>query len=258
MTRLYWQTTGEGDRDLVMLHGWGLNAGVWEHLIARLSPHFRLHLADLPGYGRSADFPAMSLDAMAETVLNQAPERALWLGWSLGGLVASRVALSHPARVSGLITVASSPCFAAQETWPGIKPAVLSNFQRQLSEDFQRTVERFLALQTLGTETARQDARTLKSIVLALPAPGVEVLNAGLEILRTADLRDEMRQLAVPLLRLYGALDGLVPRKVAALLDEAWPQSESAIVEKAAHAPFISHPELFCQQLADFATKTNH
>lgn len=103
----------------------------------------------------------------------------------------------------------------------GIKPAVLSNFQRQLSEDFQRTVERFLALQTPGTETARQDARTLKSIVLALPAPGVEVLNAGLEILRTADLRDEMRQLAVPLLRLYGALDGLVPRKVAALLDEA-------------------------------------
>lgn len=91
MTRLYWQTTGEGDRDLVMLHGWGLNAGVWEHLIARLSPHFRLHLADLPGYGRSADFPAMSLDAMAETVLNQHPNAPCgsagrWAGWSPAAL----------------------------------------------------------------------------------------------------------------------------------------------------------------------------
>lgn len=46
-----------------------------------------------------------------------------------------------------------------------------------------------VTLQTLGTETARQDARTLKSAVLALPMPEVAVLNGGLEILKTADLR---------------------------------------------------------------------
>ena len=45
------------------------------------------------------------------------------------------------------------PCFSAQ-TAGRIKPDVLSGFQQQLSEDFQRTVERFLALQTLGTESA--------------------------------------------------------------------------------------------------------
>lgn len=59
----------------------------------------------------------------------------------------------------------------------GIKPDVLSNFQRQLSEDYQRTVERFLALQTMGTESARKDARLLKQTVLSLPMPDVEVLN---------------------------------------------------------------------------------
>jgi pimeloyl-[acyl-carrier protein] methyl ester esterase len=64
----------------------------------------------------------------------------------------------------------------------GIKPDVLAGFQQQLSEDFQRTVERFLALQTMGTETARQDARALKQVVLSLPMPDVEVLNGGLEI----------------------------------------------------------------------------
>jgi pimeloyl-[acyl-carrier protein] methyl ester esterase len=60
----------------------------------------------------------------------------------------------HPERVQALVTVASSPCFSAQDAWPGIKPEVLAGFQQQLSEDFQRTVERFLALQTMGTETA--------------------------------------------------------------------------------------------------------
>lgn len=252
MTTLHWQTTGHGDRDLVLLHGWGLNAEVWHDIIPRLSAHFRLHLVDLPGYGRSQGFGAMSLPAMAQQVLQQAPAQACWLGWSLGGLVASSAALQAPERVSALVTVASSPCFAAGDGWPGIKPHTLADFQQQLSEDYQRTVERFLALQTLGTTSARQDARTLKQVVLSQPAPAVAVLNGGLEILRSEDLRSALDDLAVPLLRLYGALDGLVPRKVAALLDERWPASQSQVIEKAAHAPFISHPALFCQALLDF------
>ncbi|UMO87254.1 pimeloyl-ACP methyl ester esterase BioH [Pectobacterium sp. PL64] len=253
MAALYWQTEGAGNTDLVLLHGWGLNAQVWQSIIARLAPHFRLHLVDLPGYGRSQGFGPMSLSDMADCVLAQAPKRAIWLGWSLGGLVASQIALSAPTRVEKLITVASSPCFSAHDGWPGIKPDVLQGFQQQLSEDFQRTVERFLALQTLGTESARQDARLLKSVVLEQPMPSVEVLNGGLAILREADLRQPLADLTVPFLRLYGALDGLVPRKVAGLLDDQWPNSTSVVIPKAAHAPFISHPDAFTEQVIAFA-----
>ncbi|MCT4715837.1 pimeloyl-ACP methyl ester esterase BioH [Enterobacteriaceae bacterium H18W14] len=252
MSELWWQTKGEGNIDLVLLHGWGLNAEVWHCISAELSSQFRLHLVDLPGYGRSQNFGALTLPEMAEIVLAQAPEQAVFLGWSLGGLVASQIALTHPGRVRALITVASSPCFTARGDWPGIKPEVLTGFQQQLSEDFQRTVERFLALQTLGTQTARQDARALKAVVLEQPMPEVEVLNGGLEILKTVDLREQLAELQMPLLRLYGYLDGLVPRKVAALLDERCPQSESVIFLKAAHAPFISHPQAFCEQIFAF------
>ena len=176
-------------------------------------------------------------------------DKAIWLGWSLGGLVASQIALTHPERVQALVTVASSPCFSARDEWPGIKPDVLAGFQQQLSDDFQRTVERFLALQTMGTETARQDARALKKTVLALPMPEVDVLNGGLEILKTVDLRLPLQNVSMPFLRLYGYLDGLVPRKVVPMLDKLWPHSESYIFAKAAHAPFISHPDEFCHLL---------
>jgi len=253
MNKLYWQTFGEGDLDLVLLHGWGLNAEVWRYTAERLAPHFRLHLVDLPGYGRSEGFGPMSLEEMADTVLAAAPQKAVWLGWSLGGLVASQIALSAPERVEKLITVASSPCFAAHDEWPGIKSEVLHGFQHQLSEDFQRTVERFLALQTLGSDSARQDARMLKSVVLSQPMPSVEVLNGGLEILRQVDLRQALCQLSVSMLRIYGALDGLVPRKIVPLLDALWPETASHIIEKSAHAPFISHPEAFCEQIKQFA-----
>lgn len=249
MKTLWWQTAGTGNCHLVLLHGWGLNAEVWHCISEELSSHFTLHLVDLPGFGRSRGYGAMSLDEMAQQVLDAAPQNAIWLGWSLGGLVASQIALSQTERVKALVTVASSPCFSAQEAWPGIKPDVLASFQQQLSEDFQRTVERFLALQTMGTETARQDARTLKQTVLSLPMPDVEVLNGGLEILKTVDLREPLASLAVPHLRIYGYLDGLVPRKVVSLLDALWPDSESQVIAKAAHAPFISHPAEFCLAL---------
>ncbi|MHC9005692.1 pimeloyl-ACP methyl ester esterase BioH [Enterobacter adelaidei] len=249
MKTLWWQTVGTGNCHLVLLHGWGLNAEVWNCINEELASHFTLHLVDLPGFGRSRDFGPMSLDEMAQQVLAAAPQNAVWLGWSLGGLVASQIALTRPERVSALVTVASSPCFSAQASWPGIKPDVLAGFQQQLSEDFQRTVERFLALQTMGTETARQDARALKQTVLSLPMPDVEVLNGGLEILKTVDLREPLSALTMPHLRIYGYLDGLVPRKVVPLLDSLWPESESQVIAKAAHAPFISHPAEFCSAL---------
>ncbi|WP_413453639.1 pimeloyl-ACP methyl ester esterase BioH [Erwinia persicina] len=255
MSTLHRETIGHGDRHLVLLHGWGLNAGVWHCISRRLSAHFCLHLVDLPGYGHSQGFAPMTLKAMAAEVATRVPADAVWLGWSLGGLVASQVALDFPQQVKGLISVASSPRFSATEDWPGIKPDTLANFQQQLSEDFQRTVERFLALQTLGTDSARQDARALKSVVFERPVPTVDVLNGGLEILKTADLRQDMAALAMPFLRLYGALDGLVPRRIVPLLDASWPDSHGHVIDKAAHAPFISHPEAFSQRIIDFSAE---
>lgn len=75
MNKLYWQTLGEGKTHLVLLHGWGLNAQVWQSIITRLSSHFTLHLVDLPGYGRSQGFPVLTLKEMADIVFSQAPEK---------------------------------------------------------------------------------------------------------------------------------------------------------------------------------------
>ncbi|MEQ4676133.1 pimeloyl-ACP methyl ester esterase BioH [Providencia vermicola] len=255
MAKLYWQTVGEGKQDLVLLHGWGLNAQVWQTIIPRIASHFRVHLVDLPGYGRSQDFAPMNIQSMADILWGYAPKNAIWLGWSLGGLVASRIALDHPHEVQGLITVASSPCFRADGDWAGIRPEVLLGFEQQLAADFHRTVERFLALQTLGTESARNDARTLKSVVLEQPIPTVETLNAGLESLRTEDLREELKSLPVPFLRIYGYLDGLVPRRIVPMLDAFYPNSPSVIMRNSAHAPFISHPDEFCEYLLDFQSR---
>ncbi|MHA7002904.1 pimeloyl-ACP methyl ester esterase BioH [Aeromonas schubertii] len=244
------ELTGKGP-DLVLLHGWGMNSAVWHGVAPLLANHYRLHLVDLPGFGASAlpDRVDYSLEWLAEEVVKVLPERTILLGWSLGGLVASQIALTHPQRVQQLITVASSPCFLAREGWPGIAPKVLDGFQQMLKGDFNQTIERFLAIQAMGSEHARDDIRQLRRWLAERPAPSPVALAEGLRLLAEVDLRAAMDNWQGSWLRLYGRLDALVPRAVVPLLDARFPHSSSLVFEKASHAPFISHPEEFCRRL---------
>lgn len=248
---LFWQTEGQG-LDLVLIHGWGMNGAVWHNIVMQLSQHYRVHAVDLPGYGHSGASQADSFEQMCEWILEEAPENAIWLGWSLGGLVATHITQVAPERVSKLITVASSPSFADSEQWKGIKPEVLNNFIEQLSDNFRLTVERFMALQAMGSPTARQDVKQVKKAVFSRPVPEPQVLAQGLKILADTDLRGSLTLINQPFLRLYGRLDGLVPVNVAEKVSEMSPRSESYIFQNASHAPFISHSEEFIEVLQRF------
>lgn len=253
MKVLYWNTCGEGKLDIVLLHGWGLNSDIWNCIVNRLTPYFRLHLVDLPGYGRSNGYVSMSLREMANVILNQAPEKALWLGWSMGGLVASQIALNQPKRVIGLITVSSSPCFIKQGDWPGISEEILNVFKHQLHYDFTRTIERFLSLQTFGITSARKETKFLKSLIKYQQSS--EVLMRGLEIVQKSDLRSELAHCSVPFLRIYGNRDELVPSRISIILDSAWPKTKSVIMNNAAHIPFMSHPDEFLELIIHFSQR---
>ena len=104
------ETRGTGP-DLVLLHGWAMHGGVFAELAERLSPRFRLHLVDLPGHGRSLYSPVpLELEAIADNLARRLP-RALWLGWSLGGLAALQLAQAHPERARGLLMLCAPPRF---------------------------------------------------------------------------------------------------------------------------------------------------
>ena len=249
---LFTQHYGTGDRSLVLLHGWGLNSQVWDFILAPLGAHFAITVVDLPGYGQSQPYDALSLKEMAKVIADHIPSQSIVLGWSLGGLVATQLALDAKEKVKQLILVASSPCFSETEQWPGIKPQVLENFKTQLATDFRRTIDRFIALQSLGTVNASLNTKRLKQAIVDQPQAPLAVLNQGLSILKECDLRDSLPHLDIPTLRIYGALDSLVPRKSILLTDRLWRNSHAVVIEHAAHAPFISHPEAFCSAILTF------
>ncbi|PCS23187.1 pimeloyl-ACP methyl ester esterase BioH [Candidatus Enterovibrio escicola] len=250
-TSLHWYRSGQGS-DMIFIHGWGMNSAVWQHLLPFLTAHYRVHCVDLPGYGYSQPSDALSLKDMVQCLLENSDQPAIWVGWSLGGIVATQVALLAPERVQGLVTVASSPRFLEKQGWRGTKLQVLEAFLQQLSEDFIGTVERFIEFQAMGTLTARQDIEWLKKVVVAHPPPQTESLKAGFYILGHTDLRPRLHELSMPWLQIYGLLDAIVPVRVAQAVNILVPQSQQKIFDNSAHAPFISHPEDFSQVLLSF------
>lgn len=243
---------GEGKHNLVMLHGWGLNSAVWTTLLSRLRPYFCIHLVDLPGYGASQPSVPLDLTEMAKQVAHCLPAESHVLGWSFGGLLATQLALDFPSKIKTVINVGSSPCFSQQAGWPGMRLAVMENFRQQLQHHYQRTVDRFIALQTLGTPSAKQDARQLRQVIASHPLASEAILNKGLAILTCTDLRCELMSLTQPFLRVYGQLDALVPVAIASMVDGISRHCHSVIIEQAGHAPFLSHPDEFSEILISF------
>lgn len=250
---MYIERIGQGP-DLVLLHGWGLNSAVWQEIVPQLAPNYALHLVDLPGFGFSQKTVVESADLSrwSETVLPHLPAQFNLLGWSMGGLIALRMALDHPERILRLILTGSSPCFLQQDNWPGIRADVLSGFNQALQLDSRKTIERFLAIQAMGSETVKEDVKRLKNWLQQRPDATSAALSAGLQLLETIDLRTELSQLRCPVLSLYGRLDSLVPVAAVAGIDALFPDHRSVIFPQAAHTPFLSHPQLFIDALRQF------
>ena len=253
------ETRGHGP-DLVMLHGWGMHSGVWQTVAKELGNSFRLHCLDLPGHGGSRDSQMANTlagwtESVAETMLPRLAGPAYWCGWSLGGMVATRLAHDYPKLVERLILVASSLRFCQAHDWPeAVAPEVLEGFATNLQDDHRQTLQRFLALQVTGEPQARQTLRELKQRVFERDEPEALALQTGLNILRTADLRPLAGKLDMPTLLIGGVKDRLVSppalENTAALL----PDTRVDIMPDCGHAPFISQPEEFVKLIKTFCS----
>lgn len=243
-----------GAEDLVLLHGWGLHSIVWDPIMPALLERFRVTVVDLPGMGQSplpnGDY---HLDFVVRQVRRVLPERCHLMGWSLGGLVALKLALEEPARIDSLVTVATTPRFTAADDWPAaMKPEILAKFAEMMEEDYEGTLVRFLALNCKDSPTMREDIALLKEILYFCGLPAQRALRGGLEILRDSDLREDLARLGVPTLMMFGEHDNLVPAAVMPEVEALNPEIRLALLKGLAHVPFISAPELFTGALFDF------
>lgn len=255
MTKLYVEAAGAGP-PLVLLHGFALHGGLFAPIVPTLARRHRVYVVDLPGHGHSAPAFPWTLDALAAAVAAQVKSLggpATVLGWSLGGMVALRLARAHPALVDTLVLACTTPSFVAREGWPhAIAADTLARFGDELAASYRLTLQRFLTLQVQGSERGRATLAALREALFARSAPSRETLAAALDLLAATDLRGEADAVAVPTLVVTGQRDALTPAAAGAWLASVMPDARHVDVGGAAHAPFLSHGDEFVAALDVF------
>lgn len=243
---------------LVLIHGWALNSGVWQSFIECLTgmdADLDIECIDLPGYGDALDVNgAGSLESMATYCLSKVSEPAIWVGWSLGGLVAMQAALLAPSLVKGMQLISSSPKFVESDDWPeGVSLASFKQFSEQLANDYERTLTMFLLMQAGGSAGARDLAREAHAAICQRPNPNAKTLMAGIDCLAGADLRDQLSLLSMPIQVVSGLRDRIAKPASAASLANIL--SAELIELNTGHAPFMTEPNAVAASLLQLIAK---
>lgn len=225
---------------VVFFHGWGFDHQIWSSLIPQLQDNYQLILVDLPGFGLT---DMMDWLRFKEYLLKFLPEQFALVGWSMGGLYATRLAIEEPNKVLYLLNITSSPRFIADEVyWPGVTKDVFAHFYKNLSLDVNKTLKEFIALQA---------HKSTVQFALGAP-PSKEGLELGLNILDEWDLREGIKNLVSPTCYMFGRLDPITPVKTMRAMETQYPRFKYVLFNKAAHMPFLSHPELFINEVVEF------
>lgn len=244
-------TRGQGP-ELVLLHGWAMHSGIWGGVVDVLASVFRVNLVDLPGHGVNHDVPlSRDLDEVAELILSEVPP-AVWIGWSLGGLVTLAAALRQPHKVHKTILVAATPCFTKQADWDlGVSAAGQKAFADGLDNDFEETLNQF-CLQCFGAAWVDESLRRLGRSTVRDNIPAKHVMHTGLHLLYENNLLGDLSTCKVPMLFLGGTRDRTIKpesyEQAAAML----PTASSCLIRAAGHAPFISHQDQFLDIILEY------
>jgi pimeloyl-[acyl-carrier protein] methyl ester esterase len=225
---------------LVLFHGWGFDSKIWMSLIPLLNTDiksYRLYLVDLPGFGGTS---YMDWLTFKDELLPLLPTEFAILGWSMGGLYATRLAIEEPNRVIQLINVASSPRFINDRDWIGIDNEVFNLFYNQLLENPKQTRIDFVKNQLKDGEIPSE------FMDVSLSSVG---LQSGLDLLVNWDLRPLLSELKQPVVYLFGKLDPIIPRRMMKLMQSQHPDFDYIMFNRAAHMPFLSHSGEFIKLL---------
>jgi pimeloyl-[acyl-carrier protein] methyl ester esterase len=227
---LYSKTTGTGN-NLVILHGWGLNCELFNALVDRYKDQYSVTVVDLPGHGQSDDVDG-GIEEWCNEIIKVLPKNPTIMGWSLGGLIAIRIATKI--KISKLVLVASTPKFVQSDYWKfGIDSNTFSQFFESLHANPSKCLKRFTSLQT----NDKKQLKILNALIDNKPASIVS-LEQGLIILLHTDLTQELANLEIPIEAILGTNDKLISNEIG-----DWFSSNNIATSElnTGHLPFL-HP----------------
>ena len=253
---------GEGDPEVVLIHGGAQNAHTWDTVALALD---RPALAvDLPGHGHSdwredhAYWPPMMAADLAKVLGALAPDADLVVGMSLGGLTSLCLAATHPYLVERLAVVDVTPGTDHAKAEPIVTfisgPETFASFDEILDRTIEHNPTRSESSLRRGV---LHNAKENPDGTWSWRYDAVRDWNAagGDEASRMADfsnLWEAVDAVDVPLLLLRGGNSGVVGDEDVEELQRRRPEAEVIVVPDAGHSIQGDQPLVLAQHLHDF------
>jgi pimeloyl-ACP methyl ester carboxylesterase len=250
---------------VVLIHGNGDEADTWRHILPALATTHRVIAPDLPGFGRSLPRDSGDLRALAASVLELIDalelQRVALVGSSLGGAVASVVAIALQERTSSL-TIIGGPVPGLPESQPEINLGLQAMLEPGVGEAY------YTGLRDQGQDAAYQSLEPYYANLAGLSASDQSFLRQRVwarvwsDAQRTAffaALRSMFkpsqaasRLETTPLQLIWGERDQIVPITVAHDILAAVPHARLEVIPGAGHLPHQEKPEAVLSVLHRF------
>lgn len=228
---------------LVLLSGWGIDKRIWLPLAPYWPSSVTANTLDWPGYGGIPPLrDGASIAELAEAMRDRLPSDAIWVGWSLGGLLATAL-LDYLPPPRGLILLGAGATFCAPE---GVSHAALDDFRQAFQRHPHASWRHFLRWQSQGELAPYEVYQQLRTLLGNRPNTDNTTLANGLHWLATLENRQRLMAASCSVVYLAGKHDPLLSRHTRA---------QAIQLGNAGHCPQLSHPERLAALLTSQATE---
>ncbi|WP_437683879.1 alpha/beta fold hydrolase [Sorangium sp. So ce131] len=253
------RVVGDGERTVVLAHGFGTDQTAWRHQAAALARTHRVVLFDHVGAGgsdltayspqRYRSLHSYSADVL-EVLAEVSPEAPVdYVGHSMSGMIGLLAGIAEPARFRSMAFIDASPCYVDGDGYVGgFSQASLDGFLDAMASNYHAWVSGFAGVAARNPErpeVAEEFARGLGAI-----RPDIALSVARL--IWNADHRGDLAALAVPTLILQAQDDIAVPVVVGRYLADHIPRARLAVIDAYGHLPHLSAPEAVNEALRRF------
>jgi len=257
---------------LLLLHGFGNEAHIWDDFAPFVAPAYRTLALDHRGHGDSAWDPEhrYDRDAMVDDVekVREALgiDRLVVIGHSLGGRIATLFAGRRPERIAGLVLVDIGPevdprgsTRIRDETSSSVDPSFASpaEYARLLSLHYPAAQPNAIERMARHGLRRREDGSyALKMDPVLRGAMGLTESPEEAEQRErewTAAQWDALARIDCPTLVVRGAASDILSPEIAdRMVDEVLKQGSLAVVPQAGHSVMTDNPEGFREAVTSF------
>lgn len=259
--KIHYHEAGAG-HPVILLHGSGPGSTGWSNFsgsIAPLAQRLHVHALDMPGWGGSDPVTIDTIDhvqAVVQFLDARGIGKAAFVGNSMGGQTAIRLAATHPDRVSHLITMGAPLNLAPKLFSPGDGPseglkALIAAYQDPSPESMRRLTEIMVfdkaRFSTPELVKARSDAARARPDHLANYLAGLPRM--PIPVWATPE---DLARITAPSLFIHGRDDRVVSFEHSLQLVASVTNSRLALINRCGHWAMIEHVDEFNRMVTDF------